>query len=112
MAIKMVDEVVDVGNFGLPSSAVVALRGVFAQNAHVGRAVVYGSRAKGNYRVGSDIDIGLEGSGLTLTDLMHLETALDDLLLPWKIDLSLISQIDNPELLAHIARVGQSLWVR
>ena len=98
--------------FGFSPRALGLLRGVFAQNAHVERAIVYGSRAKGNYRNGSDIDITLEGPALTFTDLMRIETALDDLNLPWEIDLSLISHIDNPDLLAHIARVGKPLWVR
>lgn len=98
--------------FGLSPRALGLLRGVFAQNAHVERAIVYGSRAKGNYRNGSDIDITLEGPELTFMELTRIETALDDLSLPWEIDLSLISHIDNPDLLAHIARVGKDLWVR
>jgi len=49
---------------------------------------------------------------LTFVDLTRIETALDDLSLPWAIDLSLISHIDNPDLLAHIARVGKPLWER
>jgi hypothetical protein len=62
--------------------------------------------------VGSDIDIALEGSALNLHDLLRLDTALDDLLLPWEIDLSLLSVIDNPAILEHIARVGKVLWTR
>jgi predicted nucleotidyltransferase len=71
-----------------------------------------GSRVKGNYRNGSDLDIALEGCALTFDDLLHIENALDDLMLPWGIDLSLLSHIDNPALLDHIARVGKNLWVR
>jgi len=98
--------------FGLSPRALGLLRGVLAQNALVERAIVYGSRAKGNYRNGSDIDLTLEGPELTFKDLTRIETALDDLSLPWAIDLSLISHIDNPDLLAHIARVGKPLWAR
>ena len=99
-------------DFGLSPRALGLLRGLFASYPEVHKAIVYGSRAMGNYRNGSDIDITLEGPELTFTDLMRLETALDDLLLPWEIDLSLLSHIDNPELLAHIHRVGKPLWVR
>ncbi len=98
--------------FGLSSRALVLLRGVFASYPSVDKAIVYGSRAKGNYRPGSDIDMTLEGSALTLDDLFRIETALDDLMLPWNIDLSLISHIDNPTLLEHIARLGKVLWAR
>jgi hypothetical protein len=52
------------------------------------------------------------GSALTFDDLLRIETALDDLMLPWSIDLSLLSYIDNPALLDHITRVGKLLWVR
>ena len=108
----MAEKMADMDHFGFSTSAIRELHDVFAQNAHAGRAVVYGSRAKGSYRKGSDIDISLDGYELTFTDLMRLEIALDDLMLPWKIDLSLISHINNPELLAHINRVGKPLWVR
>lgn len=97
-------------DFGLPAAAITALRHVLSQYPQIERALVYGSRAKGNYRSGSDIDLTLDGPTLTFTDLMRIETALDDLMLPWKIDLSLLSQIDNPDLLDHIARVGKVLW--
>lgn len=76
------------------------------------RATVYGSRAKGNFRPGSDIDLTLEGPELTFRDLTRISTALDDLMLPWKIDLSLLSHMDNPALRQHIERVGKPLWVR
>ena len=98
--------------FGLSVRALELLRGVFSSYSAVDRAIVYGSRVKGNYRNGSDIDIALEGCGLTFDDLLHIENALDNLLLPWGIDLSLLSHIDNPALLDHIARVGKDLWVR
>jgi predicted nucleotidyltransferase len=88
------------------------LCGVFSNYPALDRAIVYGSRAKGNYRNGSDIDITLDGSALTYDDLLRIETALDDLMLPWGIDLSLLSHIDNPALLDHITRIGKALWVR
>ena len=99
-------------DFGLPSAAITAMRRVLSQYPQIERALVYGSRAKGNYRSGSDIDLTLDGPALTYTDLTLIETALDDLTLPWKIDLSLLSHIDNPDLLDHIARVGKPLWIK
>lgn len=99
-------------DFGLPATAIQALRGVLQQFPQISLATVYGSRAKGNFRPGSDLDLTLEGPNLTFGDLTRISMALDDLMLPWKIDLSLLSHIDNPDLLAHIARVGKPLWVR
>jgi uncharacterized protein len=91
--------------FGLKPSTIECINQVFAQYPEIEQAVLYGSRAKGNYRRGSDIDLTLIGN-LSYNQLLRLETAIDDLLLPYKIDLSLYTQIDDPELLAHIQRVG------
>jgi uncharacterized protein len=97
--------------FGLKPSTIECINRVFAQYPEIEQAVLYGSRAKGNYRRGSDIDLTLIGN-LSHNQLLHLETAIDDLLLPYKIDLSLYTQIDNPELLAHIQRVGTVFYQR
>lgn len=86
-----------------------SIRAVLRQYPQVTLATVYGSRAKGNFRPSSDLDLTLDGPHLTQSDVLHISTALDDLMLPWKIDLSLHSQIDNADLLAHIARVGKTL---
>jgi uncharacterized protein len=91
--------------FGLKPSTIEKINQVFAQYPEIEQAILYGSRAKGNYRRGSDIDLTLIGD-LSYQQLLHLETAIDDLLLPYKVDLSLYTQIDNPDLLAHIQRVG------
>ena len=92
--------------YGLPIDAVDALKKVFNQNNHIESVILYGSRAKGNYRPSSDIDLCLEGQKLTLKELLAIENQIDDLLLPWKIDLSLKHHIDNPGLLKHIKIVG------
>jgi predicted nucleotidyltransferase len=76
----------------------------------VEKAVIYGSRAKGNFKPSSDIDIALKGNGLNLRLLSRIILKLDDLLLPYKFDLSIYNHIANAELLAHIDRVGQTLW--
>ena len=96
--------------FGLPAKAVRDLQEVFSREATIRRAIVYGSRAKGNYRPGSDIDITLDAPALGFDQLLRLETTLDDLMLPYRIDLSLLHHIDNPDLLDHMARVGQVLY--
>lgn len=74
-------------------------------------AILYGSRAKGNFGPGSDIDLTLFGDRLSHADLLAVERALDELSLPYKIDLSLFRQIDNTELVDHIRRVGVVFYV-
>lgn len=98
------------GSFGLPSETLASLRDVFKKYDAIEEVVVYGSRAKGNFRDNSDIDLTLVGKKLTLSLLLEVETEIDDLLLPYKVDLSIKDQIDNPNLIEHIERVGQSFY--
>jgi predicted nucleotidyltransferase len=69
--------------------------------------VLYGSRAKGNYKNGSDIDLTLKGKNLNLLILGKIDEQLDDLLLPYTFDLSIYHQISNAELLNHMNRVSK-----
>ena len=71
---------------------------------------MYGSRAKGNYRPGSDIDLTLKGRGINLEQLNAISNDLDDLLLPYTFDLSIFHHITNRELLGHIERVGKVFY--
>lgn len=96
----------EAGAGGLTAKTIAEIRKVFAKYPQIKRAVLYGSRAKGTYRNGSDIDLTLEGENLTLNLLFNIETDLDDLLLPYKIDLSVIHKIQNSDLLKHIEKVG------
>ncbi|MDP2433296.1 MAG: nucleotidyltransferase domain-containing protein [Pseudomonadota bacterium] len=93
--------------FGLPDASVDRLQGVLARQPQVEKAILYGSRAKGNFRNGSDIDLTLYGgSDLDMPVLYRILEEIDDLLLPYQVDLSLFHDIDDPELIAHIQRVG------
>lgn len=83
---------------------------VFQSFPAVEEVVLYGSRAKGNYRPGSDIDLTLKGEGLTLKILNKISNSLDDLLLPYTFDLSIFAQIDNNDLVDHINRVGKVVY--
>jgi uncharacterized protein len=91
---------------GLSAKTVTAIQGTFAKYPRVEKAILYGSRAKGNYRNGSDIDLVLVGEKLDLSQLFKIELELDDLMLPYKIDLALLHQIENKELVDHINRRG------
>ena len=79
---------------------------------HVEKVVLYGSRSLGRHRAGSDIDLCLESPSMKLGELLELGAQLDDLLLPWQIDLQLLHLIAHEGLIAHIERAGQLLWER
>lgn len=99
--------------FGLKESVIREIRAVFARYPQVDKAILYGSRAKGNYKIGSDIDLTLiGGEDLTLSVLTKIMNEIDDLLLPYTFDLSLYSHISDPDVIAHIQRVGSLLYER
>ncbi len=97
---------------GLPDSAVRDIHRVLARFPAVEQATLYGSRALGRQRPGSDIDLILAGDSLDALTLAALEDALDELLLPWRFDLSVQAQLRSPALQEHIARVGQLFYRR
>lgn len=92
--------------FGLKEITIEKICGVFAKYPQVEKAVIYGSRAKGNYKNGSDIDLTLHGGDLTLDILYKIMTEIDDLLLPYTIDLSIFRDLSDPDFIDHIQRVG------
>lgn len=93
-------------NHGLSPATVAAIQSVLARYPEVDTAVLYGSRAKGTHRPGSDIDLTLTGDDLGHALLTRIKNELDDLPLPYQIDLSLRSSLRHPALLDHIRRVG------
>ena len=98
-----------VDTFGLPQRTLDELQAQLGNFKKIDKAVIYGSRAMGNYHSGSDIDITLIGDELNLQDLERIAGALDESAIPYKIDLSILKLIDHLELTDHIARVGKVL---
>jgi predicted nucleotidyltransferase len=95
---------------GLSAQTVERIVTVLAHYPEIEKAVLYGSRAKGNYRNGSDIDLTLFGDGLNFSLLTRLDNELDDLLLPYKFDISVFANLTHPDLIDHIRRVGVALY--
>lgn len=97
--------------YGLKEATIHNICAVLARYPQVDKAVLYGSRAKGNYKNGSDIDLTLQGDAtLTLNVLYKIMDELDDLLMPYTIDLSIFSQIGDPDVVEHIQRVGVTFY--
>lgn len=98
--------------FGLPPATLEKLNSVFAQHAAIDSVLLYGSRAKGNYRAGSDIDLTIKGGEIPFDELMQIENEIDDLMLPYTVDLSQYRQLENADLIAHIDKVGVAIYER
>ncbi|MDQ2720385.1 MAG: nucleotidyltransferase domain-containing protein [Bacteroidota bacterium] len=96
--------------FGLKESIVEKINNLLSGFPEVESVIIYGSRAKGNYKPGSDIDLTLKGNNLNLKILNNISMKLDDLLLPYTFDLSIFHQIDNKDLIEHINRIGNLFY--
>lgn len=98
--------------FGLTENTIEQINSVFVKHHSIEQVIVYGSRAKGSYTTGSDLDLTICSTEVNQRLLLQIMTELDDLLLPYSIDLSIYRQIDNPNLIEHIQRVGIIFYQR
>lgn len=96
--------------FGLSENVINKLQKVFETEPKVHKALIFGSRAKGNYREGSDIDIAIKGEQINFHDVLNLTGKFEALNLPYEIDLVDYETIKEPALTAHIDRVGMEFY--
>ena len=97
--------------YGLPERTFAILTSIFRKYPGIRQAVLYGSRAKGNFRRGSDIDLTLKTNDtFTRTDLLRISGDFDDSDLPYLVDVSIYEKLSNPDLKSHIDRVGKVLY--
>ncbi|MGL4941703.1 MAG: nucleotidyltransferase domain-containing protein [Thermoguttaceae bacterium] len=98
-------------NHGLSERSLATIGQIFARYPAVERAVLYGSRAEGNYKPGSDIDLTLHtNDAFTHTDLLRIMGDFDDSTLPYMVDVSEYKTLQNDDLIAHIDRVGKVIY--
>ena len=97
---------------GLNPVTINSINLTFAKYPQIKKVMLYGSRAKGNYKKGSDIDLSMLGEDLTYKIQLDVFDDLDELLLPYKIDLSVFDYLDNANLRDHIERVGVVFYER
>ena len=99
--------------YGLSDNTLNTLNAIFEKYPGIEQVILYGSRAKGNYRNGSDIDLSIKtGAGFAFDELLRISGDFDDSDLPYFIDVSIYDQLSNMDLKAHIDRVGKVLYSR
>jgi predicted nucleotidyltransferase len=96
--------------FGLSSDYIVKINSVFNQYSDIDEVLIFGSRAKGNYRDNSDIDLVIKGNNINLSTLQEIENKLEELYIPNGIDLLVFDTIENSDLINHINRVGKQFY--
>jgi len=96
--------------YGLEETTIKKINEVFSHFPEIKEVVLYGSRAMGNHKKGSDIDLTILSDKIEMSTLYKIEKELDDLLLPYTIDLSVHRYIQNSNLLDHIKKVGNTFY--
>lgn len=96
--------------YGLKDETIEAVCKVFVSFPELEKVIIYGSRAKGNFKNGSDIELTLIGTEVNLTICNKIELEIDNLLLPYTFDFSIFHHITNKELVSHIERVGKTIY--
>jgi predicted nucleotidyltransferase len=97
---------------GLKDGQLEEIQGFAKKIPAIEEVIVYGSRAKGNYRPGSDVDLVLVGKDLKLADQLSFWNDLDDSYQPYFFDVAILHQIQNESLLEPIERVGKKIYRR
>ena len=96
--------------YGLLKSDIEHLISILKTNNKVSEIILFGSRAKGNFSNGSDIDLAIKGNNLNLNDITTALLEIDNLYLPNKVDLIIYNHIKETALINHIDRVGIVLF--
>ncbi|RLD78733.1 MAG: nucleotidyltransferase domain-containing protein [Bacteroidetes bacterium] len=100
----------DKKKYGLIDSDLNNVISILLKNQKIDEIILFGSRAKGNFKKGSDIDIALKGATLKLIDIIDVTIEIDSLLLPYKFDLIIFDRINEKALIDHINRIGIVLF--
>lgn len=95
---------------GLNDKEISMLKDSLKVNPKIEYALVFGSRAMGNCKKGSDVDIALFGSDLSIKDISRILEDMDNKLFPYFLDIVIYDKISNLKLKAHIDEFGEELY--
>lgn len=96
--------------FGLSETVIKELQEVFRHHANIEKVLIFGSRSKGNYRAGSDIDLAVIGRDLDYNQLLDIICEIEDLELLYSVDLLDYQKKKGTPIGDHIDRVGQIFY--
>ncbi len=95
--------------FGLPQNTITEVQAIFTKYPSIEEVIIYGSRAKGDYKKGSDIDLTLKGS-VANAELSNIIDELDESYIPYLFDVSIYNLLQSDSLKEHINSVGKVFY--
>ncbi len=97
--------------FGLRDSDISDIIQVLEKFPEVESARIFGSRAKGNYRNGSDVDLAVFGNNISFERIIHISSVLnEETVMPYYFDVLDYYSIENADLVRHIDRIGKIIY--
>jgi len=104
--------ITDENKFGLTHEEREIIHKIFRTYPEIKQVNIYGSRAKGNWKAGSDIDLVILDENIGSETLWKLKEAFEDSLLPYFVGLQRFSELPESDYKSHIERVGQPFYRR
>jgi uncharacterized protein len=98
--------------FGLSNNIIEEFCSIFKKHPNIDEVLIFGSRAKGNYSEGSDIDLALKGKDVTFDQIMNINLQIDDLGLLYKVDVLFYNDKIGTPIGGHIDRVGKVFYTK
>ncbi|MBQ9356255.1 MAG: nucleotidyltransferase domain-containing protein [Prevotella sp.] len=96
--------------FGLSDTVVQDLYGVFRRYTNIEKVLIFGSRSKGTFRAGSDIDLAIIGKDIDYRMMLDIQCDIEDLELLYSVDLLDYQKKKGTPIGDHIDRVGQVFY--
>ena len=97
-------------SFGLEADEMAAIQSILAAHSEVESAVLYGSRAIGRFKPGSDVDLVLTGKNLTDRIVLDIRTEFRDSNVPYMVDVVAENEIKDENLKREIDTTGQVFY--
>lgn len=95
--------------YGIRQDVINLITSTIYLNNKIEKIIIFGSRAKGSYKKGSDIDLAIVAENLNFSELLQIKSELNQLPIPYNIDIVDFNKIENMNLIEHIERVGKIL---
>jgi len=96
---------------GLTQRDIQTLFGIFNKFREVKSVYLYGSRAKGTHKFGSDIDLAIMNAGVSDKTIRNIKAEIEESGLPYFVDITNFATLNHKEFAEHIKKVGIPLLV-
>ena len=98
--------------FGLREGIIDEIVNVISKYEEIDKAVVFGSRARGDYKKTSDIDLGIFSSNISSTKLNLLRDNIDTLDIIYKVDVVHFESLNKEGIIKNIKSEGVIIYSR